>query len=230
MKITWLGHACFLLEDDGKKVLIDPFISGNPSAPVRAEDIRADLILVTHGHGDHLGDTVLIAKKNSAHVIAIHEIKEHLLAEGVDAEGMNIGGAVEWNGIKVYMTNALHSASIGGGRDIKYLGHPAGFVVYMPSGRVYHMGDTGIFGDMELIGRLHRPDIALVPIGDRFTMGPEEAALAVEMVSPRVVIPMHYNTFPLIRADPMLFKRLVEKKGETEVVVLEPGESYEWTP
>ncbi|MCD6462011.1 MAG: metal-dependent hydrolase [Thermoplasmata archaeon] len=229
MKITWLGHAAFLVEDGGVRVLFDPFISGNPRAPVRPEDIECDLVLVTHGHGDHLGDTEAIARRTGAHVIAIHEVKEYLLARGVDAEGMNIGGSVHWKGLRVYMTNALHSSGIGGGENIAYMGHPAGFVVYFPSGRVYHMGDTGIFGDMRLIGELHHPDVVLAPIGDRFTMGPEEAALAISWLSPKLALPMHYGTFPLVDADPMAFKRLAEKDGGgTRVVVLSPGESVEY--
>jgi len=225
MRIVWLGHSAFLLEGS-KRVLIDPFITGNPMAPVSAEDIKADVILVTHGHGDHLGDAVEIAKRNNALIVCIHELSRILAKRDVETMGMNIGGSAFSSGIRVTMVPALHSADFEDENgEIISCGAPVGFVVEMDGVKVYHTGDTGLFMDMKLIGELYEPDVMLVPIGDFYTMGIREAVKAVELVRPKVAIPMHYGTFPLIDADPMEFKRLAEKI--CKVVVLKPGESYE---
>lgn len=228
MKLTWLGHACFLLEGS-KRVLIDPFITGNPLSPVKASEVKADVILVTHGHGDHLGDTVEIAKRNNAVVICIHELSRVLLKRDVEVMGMNIGGTLYSMGLRVTMVPALHSADFEDEKgDIISTGSPVGFVVEMDGVKVYHAGDTGLFYDMKLIGELYEPDIFLVPIGDLYTMGIREAVKAVELVRPKVAIPMHYNTFPLIEKNPEEFKREAEKF--CKVVILKPGESYEYNP
>ncbi|MEM0214407.1 MAG: metal-dependent hydrolase [Archaeoglobaceae archaeon] len=225
MKIVWLGHSAFLI-DGSKKVLIDPFITGNPKAPVSAEEIVADVILVTHGHGDHLGDTVEIAKRNKALVICIHELSRILAKRDIETMGMNIGGSAYSSGVRITMVPALHSADFEDERgEIISSGSPVGFVVDMDDVKVYHTGDTGLFSDMKLIGELYEPDVMLVPIGDFYTMGIKEAVKAVELVKPKVAIPMHYGTFPLIDTDPMEFKRLAEKF--CKVVVLKPGEAYE---
>ncbi|MEM3478188.1 MAG: metal-dependent hydrolase [Archaeoglobaceae archaeon] len=228
MKLTWLGHACFLLEGS-RRILIDPFITGNPLAPVKPSEIKADVILVTHGHGDHLGDTVEIAKRNNAVVICIHELSRILARRDVEVMGMNIGGSVYSMSVKITMVPALHSADFEDERgEIISTGSPAGFVVEMDGVKVYHAGDTALFYDMKLIGELYEPDIFLVPIGDLYTMGIREAVKAVELVKPKVAIPMHYNTFPLIEKDPKEFKREAEKF--CKVVILKPGESYEYNP
>lgn len=219
MKITYLGHASFLIES-GKKILIDPFLSGNPKSTVKPSEIKTDIILVTHGHGDHLGDTIEIAKNTGVKVITIHEIQQFLLKQGINAIGMNIGGSMEIDGVRITMVPALHSSSF----EDNYLGHPAGFVIQFGDGVVYHAGDTGIFGDMRLIHELYSPEIAMLPIGDVYTMGPKEAAKAVELIKPKIVIPMHYGTFPVLTGTPEEFKKLV---SNAKVLVFEIGETKE---
>ena len=228
MKITWLGHAAFLLEGS-MRVLIDPFLTGNPNAPVKPEDLKVDYIVVTHGHGDHLGDTVEIAKRNDAPVVCIHELSRILAKQGVENIGMNMGGTVRAGSISVTMVPAWHSADVEDEKgEIISAGMSAGMIVAMDGVKVYHTGDTDVFLDMQLIGELHKPDVMLVPIGDVYTMGIAGAVKALELVKPKVAIPMHYNTFPLIEKDPEDFKRAVEAKGlDVKVVILKPGESFE---
>jgi len=228
MKITWLGHAAFLLEGS-TKVLIDPFITGNPLSPVKPDELKIDYIVVTHGHGDHLGDAVDIAKKNDAPVICIHELSRFLAKKDVETIGMNIGGTVRTGNLSVTMVPAWHSADIEDEEgNIISAGMSAGVVISMDNVKVYHTGDTDVFLDMQLIGEMHSPDIMLVPIGDVYTTGIVGAVKAIELVKPKIAIPMHYNTFPLIEKDPKDFKRAVEAKGlDVEVVILKPGESFE---
>jgi len=219
MKITYFGHSAFLI-NSGKKILIDPFLSGNPKCKIKPSDVKADIILVTHGHEDHLGDTVEIAKNTGAKVIAIHEIQQFLLKQGINAIGMNIGGSINVDGIKIRMVPAIHSSSFKNG----YMGHSAGFVIHLNDGVIYHAGDTGLFGDMKLIRELYNPDIAMLPIGDVYTMGVKEAAKAVEFLNPKIVIPMHYGTFPVLTGTPEEFKKLVKN---VDVLVFEIGETKE---
>lgn len=227
MKITWLGHAAFLLEGS-KRVVIDPFLTGNPNAPVKPEEVKVDLIVVTHGHGDHLGDTVEIAKKNDVPVICIHELSRLLSKKGVEAMGMNIGGTISSSGVSVTMVPAFHSADVEEDDEIISAGMPAGVIVSMDGVKVYHTGDTDVFLDMQLIGELHKPDVMLVPIGDVYTMSIPGAVKALELVKPKIAIPMHYNTFPLIEKDPEEFRKAVEEKGlDVKVVILKPGEAFE---
>jgi L-ascorbate metabolism protein UlaG (beta-lactamase superfamily) len=230
MKITWLGHAAFLLEGS-KRVLIDPFLTGNPNAPVKPEELTGiDLIVVTHGHGDHLGDAVEIAKRNDAPVVCIHELSRILAKKGVEAFGMNVGGTIAASGVAVTMVQALHSADIEDERgEIISAGSAAGMIVNLDGVKVYHTGDTDVFSDMKLIGELHKPDIMLTPIGDVYTMGITAAAKAVELVKPKVAVPMHYNTFPLIEKNPEDFKKAVSERGlDVRVVILKPGESFDY--
>jgi L-ascorbate metabolism protein UlaG (beta-lactamase superfamily) len=217
--LTFLGHAAFLLDDGSRAVAIDPFLTGNPVAAKKAEEIRCQAVVVTHGHADHLGDTVAIAKANRATAYAAYEITEYLQSQGVKVEPANPGGKVDTEFGWIAFTQAFHSSSYEG----RYLGMACGAVVHLGGVTVYHCGDTGIFGDMKLIGEIYRPDIALIPIGDRFTMGPELASRAAELIAPKVAIPMHYKTWPLLVKDASSFK----PKG-IEVKILEPGESWRY--
>ncbi|HHV23849.1 MAG: metal-dependent hydrolase [Methanosarcina sp.] len=226
VKITWLGHSAFLLEAE-KKVLIDPFISGNPIAPCSPEELDPDIIAVTHGHRDHLGDTVEIGKRAECRIFSIHEVANYIKSKGVFAEGMNKGGTVNVEGISLTMTEALHSSSIDASGFSFDGGSPAGYVIQIGGHTIYHAGDTTIFGDMQLISELYEPEVALLPIGDRFTMGIKEATKAVEFIRPKIVIPMHYNTFDIISQDPLEFKQAVESKTDTKVIIKKPGESIE---
>jgi L-ascorbate metabolism protein UlaG (beta-lactamase superfamily) len=219
--LTWLGHSCFRIDVAGIMVLIDPFITENPSAKVKADELFPDIIAVTHGHSDHLGDTVEIAKRTGCTVVCIHELSKYLKSKGVKTEGMNIGGTVKVRNLIFTMTDARHSSSIDeAGREIDG-GRAAGFIIKAGETSVYHAGDTGLFGDMELISRLYSPDVAILPIGGRYTMGPEDAALAVEMLRPKTVVPMHYNTFDVISQDPQVFEGYVKTVSDADVLIME---------
>ena len=220
--IVFLGHAAFEIETEEVKILVDPFLTGNPLAPIKASDIEdCDLVLVTHDHGDHLGDTVDICKRTGATLVAIYDLAVRLQEQGVEKiEGMNIGGTTNIKGIKITMVKAFHSATCGS---------PVGFVIRVSGTSIYHAGDTQVFGDMKIIGELYKPDYALLPISGYYTMGPEEAALATELLKPKVVVPMHYDTFPVIKQDPSRFAELVRQRApEVKVVILKPGEKIEF--
>jgi L-ascorbate metabolism protein UlaG (beta-lactamase superfamily) len=217
MQLTWLGHACVLLKGS-KKILIDPFIEGGSVL-----DTNPDLVAVTHGHDDHLGETVALAKKT----IAITEIAKYLKSKGLPVEGMNIGGTITIDEVSFTMTPAAHSSWIGEAGTGCCGGTAAGFVIGMDGIKIYHAGDTGLFSDMKLIGELYHPDVALLPIGGRYTMGTAEAMMAARFIGAKLVIPIHYNTWDKIAADPHPFKRAIEKTTDIRVTVLQPGESIE---
>ncbi|MGE5675496.1 MAG: metal-dependent hydrolase [Mycobacterium leprae] len=224
MKLRFLGHAAFELSDGRTNLLIDPYISGNPLATVKASELKPDYILVTHFHGDHLGDTVEIAKRTGATVITTAEGAGILQKQGVKVHPMALGGKAKFPFGLIRVTLAFHGFGDVGG-------HACGFVIHMGGRRVYHAGDTALFSDMKLLnGVIEEPgiDVALLPIGDNYTMGPEDAAVAVQWIQPKVAIPMHFNTFPLIQVDPATFTSRVAKAGESKTVVLQPGQTYEF--
>jgi len=223
LTLTFIGHSAWRIVHGDHDILIDPFVTGNPSATIKAEDLHPTHIILTHGHGDHLGDAIDIAKRSGAEVISTFELANYLEEEGVEKSvGMGIGGAHEFAFGRLKFTIAHHSSSAPDGR---YLGNPAGVILTIGGRNIYHAGDTALFLDMKLIGERTPLDLALLPIGDFFTMGIDDAVTAVEFLSPKVVIPMHYNTFPPIAVDPQEFRAKVEANGGT-AMILEPGESY----
>ena len=228
LAITWLGHSTFLIRTPGgKRVLFDPWLVGNPSCPESMKKAPAtDLVLVSHGHGDHMEDVVAVARECRGPVVAIYEICEWLGTKGItNAAPMNKGGSLEAAGLRITMTDARHSSGFVENGKMIYMGEPAGFVVRLEDGMtLYFAGDTALFGDMRLIGDTHKPDIAFLPIGDRFTMDPSAAARACEFLGVRQVVPMHWGTFPLLTGTPLQLKALVEPRG-VQVLELAPGET-----
>ncbi|MDI3339956.1 MAG: metal-dependent hydrolase [Sphaerobacter sp.] len=226
LTIRFLGHAAFALEADGKQVLVDPFLTGNPTAAASAEEVNPTAILLTHAHNDHVGDAVAIARRTGATIFATHELATYLGQQGANAVGANHGGTVAFDGGTAKFVPAWHTSSYLEGETFVAPGVPAGFVVRFGGQTVYFAGDTCLFGDMALIGE-EGLDIAVLPIGDHFTMGPRDAVRAVTLLKPKVVIPCHYNTFPPIQQDAEAFKQEVEQQTAARCVVLEPGEQFQ---
>ncbi len=224
LELTYLGHSAVHIKTDAVRIIIDPFLDGNPLAATSPTTINVDVICVTHGHGDHVGDTVSIARRTGALVVAPYELAMFLSKKGCRVHPMHIGGRHEFAWGRVKLTPALHgSAFIDDNGTITYTGNPCGFLLMLDGRTVYHSGDTGLSAEMSLIGRLNRIDVAFLPIGDNFTMGPSDAAEAVRMLSPRIAIPMHYDTFEVIEADPEEFRNQVT--GNTRVEILQPGKT-----
>jgi L-ascorbate metabolism protein UlaG (beta-lactamase superfamily) len=222
IKITWYGHAALGLETGGYHILVDPFLSGNPTASVKADAVSADYILITHGHNDHVGDTVSIAKRTGATVISNFEICNWLDGKCVKTHGQHLGGGYHHPFGYLKLTLALHGSAM---PDGSYGGNPAGFLLTTKEEKkIYISGDTGLFGDMRLIGE-EGLDLAIIPIGDNFTMGPDDALRAVKLLKPRLVVPIHFNTFDLITQDARAWAARVQEQTETQVSILKPGES-----
>ena len=222
--VTFLGHGTFLVETNGKRVLIDPFLTENPSASMTAEEVPADVIILSHGHGDHVGDAINVANRTGALVIANHEIVEWLTGQGVTTtHAQHIGGqhVFDWGTVK--LTIAHHGSMLPDGSDG---GNPCGILLKLTDGTIYHAADTGLFYDMKLIGE-DGIDLAILPIGDNFTMGPDDALKAVKLIEPRRVIPDHYDTWPLIAQDADAWAERVRAETSTEPLVLQPGDSCE---
>jgi L-ascorbate metabolism protein UlaG (beta-lactamase superfamily) len=219
MDIRFLGHAAFALEHDGKTVLIDPFLTGNPKAAASADEVAADAILLTHGHGDHFGDTLAIAKRTGAPVVAITEIAGEISEEGIEANDINIGGTAEYDWGSARLTPAFHTSTTPKGT----VSPPAGLVIEFGDKRIYHLGDTALFSDLALPKRRGHIDVALMCIGGHYTMDRFDAVVAAEFVGADQIIPCHYDTFPPVETDAQAFKSDVQNAGYAEVVVLEPG-------
>ena len=227
-ELTWLGHASFRIDTPGgKRIYVDPFLHGNPKCPEsELEPERCDLILITHGHGDHVGDTVAIHQRFGCPVIAAVELREWLTTQGVADDGgsnsPNKGGTVAVDGVKTTLADANHSSST---NDGTYAGEPCGIVVELEDGyKLYFAGDTNVFGDMSLIGRIYQPDIAVLPIGDHYTMGPREAAVALELLGVKRCVPCHWGTFPFLTGTPAQVRELAP---DVEIVDIEPGQTIE---
>jgi L-ascorbate metabolism protein UlaG (beta-lactamase superfamily) len=227
LSITWYGHATFVIgTPSGRRIVFDPWLTGNPKTPAGAKIDAADVICVTHGHSDHTGDAVAVARATGAPLVAVYELANYFQSKGLkDVIGMGVGGTVDVKGLKISMTPALHTSSIEEDGKVHYVGLATGFVVRLENGRaLYFAGDTALFGDMRLIRELYAPEIAFLPIGDHYTMDPAAAALACEMLGVRQVVPMHYGTFPALTGTPEELKKLVEPMG-VDVLVLKPGET-----
>lgn len=222
MKLTYFGHSCFLLETAQARVLLDPFLTGNDQAPVKAADVACDFILISHAHEDHTGDALSIAQRCGATIVANYEICEYFSAKGANTHGMNPGGGYTFPFGRVKLTLAHHTSSMEAGLNPIYGGVACGLLVQADGKTLYHAGDTALFMDMQLLARTGL-DVALLPIGDNFTMGPEDALIALDFLKPRMAVPMHYNTWPIIAQDPSAFAAQAAQKGHT-VRAMKPGE------
>ena len=222
--LTYLGHSAFQVEGSKGRIVIDPFLTGNPKAKVRPADVKVDFVLLTHGHGDHLGDAVEIAKTDDATIVAPFELANYCAGKGAKVHPMHIGGAHTFPFGRVKLTIAHHGSAA---PDGTYTGNPCGFLVTMDGKTLYHSGDTALFYDMKLIGEMNPIDVALLPIGDNFTMGPDDAVKATELLGPKIVVPMHYKTFDIIDVEPKAFIDGVRAKGfDGRIVAV--GESLEY--
>ncbi len=221
MKLKYFGHSAFQITTDSNiRILIDPFLDDNPVSKTKSSEVEAEFIVFTHGHGDHVGDGLKIGKRCNSLFICVNELAEWVKSKGLKAHNMHIGGAHNFDFGKVKFTIAHHGSST---PDNQYAGEPAGVFLTINNKTIYHTGDTGLFYDMKLIGEMNPVDYMLLPIGDNFTMGIDDAVKAVELTNPKVAIPMHYNTFPVIASDPQKFKQLVEAKSK-KCIVMQFGE------
>ena len=224
ISVHYLGHSCFLITTPKAKILIDPFLVGNPMAAAKAEDVECDFILVSHAHADHFGDAVAIAKRTGATIVASYELALYAGSQGAKVHPMGCGGGKDFSFGRVQLTIAHHTSSVDGPSGSVMVGAPVGFLITAEDRVIYFAGDTALTMDMQLLGDRKPIDLALLPIGDNFTMGPEDAAEAVRMLKPKLTVPMHYNTFEAIQVDPRVFVREAGKHGY-QVEVMQPGAS-----
>ena len=226
MRITYYGHSCFLIETSRARLLLDPFLTGNPAAKISPAEVPCDYILVSHGHSDHCADAVTLSKQHGATIISNYEISEYFLALGAKTHGMNPGGGFDFHFGRVKLTLAHHSSSNDDNPLVPvYLGNPCGLLLHVDNRVLYHAGDTALFLDMQLIGKAGL-DLAFLPIGDNFTMGPEDALAAIDLLRPKLTVPMHYNTWPIIRQDAHAFAGKAAAAGHS-VNVLAPGDTFQ---
>ncbi|WP_018662502.1 metal-dependent hydrolase [Heyndrickxia acidiproducens] len=226
MKVSFHGHSIVKVETNGKTILFDPFITGNGQTDLKVQDEHPDVIILTHGHSDHIGDTEALAKKKNALVIANNEVAHYLNWQGLKTHPLHIGGSCQFDFGRVKLTQAFHGSAIvdENQQEITYLGMPAGVLLMAEGKTIYHAGDTGLFSDMKLIGERHPIDLAFLPIGDNFTMGPEDAAVAAKFLQAKTVVPIHYNTFPLIQQDPQKF---IDALDGVNGKIMKPGDAIE---
>ena len=224
MKLKYFGHSAFQITTNKNHIiLVDPFLDGNPNSPVKSKDVKANFIIITHGHGDHVGDSFKIADKSELLFICVNELAEWVKGKGYNAHNMHIGGAHDFEFGKVKFTIAHHGSMT---QNNQYAGEASGVLITIEGKTIYHTGDTGLFYDMKLIGEMNPVDYMLLPIGDNYTMGINDAVKAVELTNPKVAIPMHFNTFPIIKSDPHLFKKNLEEKG-FKCKIMDYGEEIE---
>ena len=225
MKLRWLGHSAFeLIGNDDMDILVDPFITENPSCPLSVDELNPDVICITHAHADHFGDTIEIAKNSDSLVVCNYEISHYLQMKGIKSIGINCGARLSFDNVNIRMLKAEHSSSYDFEMKMEYAGNAGSFLFEYKDVKIFHAGDTGLFSDLKfVVGDVYKPDIALLPIGNIFTMDSHEAAIATRWINPKIVIPMHYNSFPSIKQDANQFKKLVKKEApQCETIILNP--------